>query len=120
KVFDISGSELKPLFRRLAEKTKNITVILDSCHSGTLVRAMHRVRMIPPDRRQPPPAPRSADANRGLGVGLSPTKVQNTFVYALIAAASSREVAFEHAVDGKERGALTFFLTRALRSASPE
>jgi hypothetical protein len=119
KVFDISGSELKPLFRRLAEKTKNITVILDSCHSGTLVKGIHRVRMIPPDQRQPPVPTRPADTNRGLAVGLSP-KVQNTFLYALIAAANSREVAFEHSVDGKERGALTYFLTRALRSAGPE
>src|SRR5205814_414842 len=88
KVFDISASELKPLLRRLAEKTKNITVILDSCHSGTLVKAIHRVRLIPPDQRQPPPA----SASRGLGVGLSPKLQQNTFMYALIAAATSREL----------------------------
>jgi len=116
KVFDISGSELKPLFRRLAEKTTNVTVILDSCHSGTLVKAIRPVRMIPPDQRQPPPVTRSADAIKGLGVGLSP-KLQNRFLYALIAAASSREVAFEHVVEGKQHGALTYFLTRALRNA---
>jgi hypothetical protein len=119
KVFDISGSELKPLFRRLATKTKNVTVILDSCHSGTLVKDVRRVRMIPADTRQPPPAARPANADKGLGIGLSP-KVQNTFMYALIAAASSNEVAFEHSADGKKRGALTYFLTRALRSAGSE
>jgi hypothetical protein len=120
KVSDISGNELKPLFRRLAAKTKNITVILDSCHSGTLVRDLHRVRMIPPDQRPLPAAlTRSAEANKGLGIGMSP-KAQNTFTYALIAAANSRELAYEHSVDGKERGALTYFLTRALRAAGPE
>jgi len=115
KVFDISGSELKPLFRRLAEKTKNITVILDSCHSGTLVKSAHPIRMIPQDQRQPPAGAKSAGVDRGL-VGLSP-KPENKFTYALIAAASSKEVAFEHSADGKPRGALTYFLTRALRNA---
>src|SRR5260370_34413185 len=35
-IFDISGAELHPLLLLLAKKTKNVTFILDSCHSGTL------------------------------------------------------------------------------------
>src|SRR5215813_226382 len=41
KVFDISGAELHPLLLQLAKKTKNLTFILDSCHSGGgLIRAV--------------------------------------------------------------------------------
>jgi hypothetical protein len=54
KVFDISGAELHPLLVQLAGKTTNLTFILDSCHSGTLVRGA-RVRSIPMDTRTPPP-----------------------------------------------------------------
>ena len=50
KVFDISGAELHLALVQLAKKTKNVTFILDSCHSGTLVRGA-RVRSIPPDTR---------------------------------------------------------------------
>src|SRR5258708_30180212 len=47
KVFDISGAELHALLVQLAAKTNNVTFILDSCHSGTLVRGA-RMRSIPP------------------------------------------------------------------------
>ena len=50
KVFDISGAELHAALAQLARKTKNVTFILDSCHSGTLVRGA-RVRWIPADSR---------------------------------------------------------------------
>src|SRR5882724_5283765 len=60
-VFDISGAELHPLLLQLAKKTKNLTFILDSCHSGTLVRGA-RVRMVEADQRTPPPLPEYAVA----------------------------------------------------------
>src|SRR5215472_6009533 len=56
QVFDISGAELHPLLLQLARKTKNLTYILDSCHSGTLVRGA-RVRGVDADTRNPPPLP---------------------------------------------------------------
>ena len=37
-VFDISADELRGLFSLLAEKTKNVTFIFDSCHSGMLLK----------------------------------------------------------------------------------
>jgi hypothetical protein len=112
KVFDISGAELHGLLLQLAAKTKNITFILDSCHAGTLVRGA-RVRSIPPDTRTPPPPPPYAVATRGLAntdEGVEPK-------YSTIAAVTSKEDAFEHFAEGKDHGALTYFLTRQLRSA---
>jgi len=113
KVFDISGAELHPLLLQLAKKTKNLTFILDSCHSGTLVRGA-RVRSVAADKRTPPLLPDySVAATRELGA----THEETSPKFASIAAATSRESAFEHFVEGQDHGALTYFLTRQLRSA---
>jgi hypothetical protein len=112
KVFDISGAELHPLLVQLAAKTSNLTFILDSCHSGTLVRGA-RVRSVAADTRTPPRLPAYAvAATRGVGeTGEASPK------FVTIAAATSKESAFEHFADNKDHGALTYFLTRELRSA---
>jgi hypothetical protein len=113
KVFDISGAELHPLLLQLAKKTKNLTFILDSCHSGTLVRGA-RVRTVAADTRTPPPLPAyTVAATRELGAVNEETSPK----FAAIAAATSRESAFEHFADGKDHGALTYFLVRQLRGA---
>jgi hypothetical protein len=114
KVFDISGMELHALLRQLSAKTRNITFILDSCHSGTLVRG-GRIRWTAADKRTPPPLPAYASKERGLHeVASEPTPP-----FALIAAATSKENAFEHIGGGKEHGALTWFLTQQLRLSKP-
>ncbi len=113
KVFDISGAELHALLVQLAAKTSNVTFILDSCHSGTLVRGA-RMRSIPADTRTPPPLPE----NTATGTrGLSQATEESSPKFVSIAAATSRESAFEHFAEGKDHGALTYFLTRQLRSA---
>jgi uncharacterized caspase-like protein len=114
KVFDISGAELHPLLVQLASKTKNLTFILDSCHSGTLVRGA-RVRGIPADTRTPPPLPPGTlSGTRGVGA----TEGSPEPKFAFISAASSRESAFEYFAEGKSHGALTYFLTRQMRASS--
>jgi hypothetical protein len=114
KVFDISGTELHALLRALSAKTRNITFVLDSCHSGTLVRGA-RVRGVPDDERTPPPLPAIQSGERGLHeVDSEPVPP-----FALIAAATSKELAFEHVGGGREHGALTWFLTQQLRNAKP-
>ncbi len=110
KVFDITGAELHGVLVQLAAKTKNLTFILDSCHSGTLVRGA-RVRSVPPDTRNVP-ASQTATA-RGVTVaadGSSPS-------FAFISAATSRESAFEHYAENMDHGALTYMLVRQLRMA---
>ncbi len=113
KIFDISGAELHVLLLKLAAKTKNVTFILDSCHSGTLVRGA-RVRSIPEDTRTPPPESHdSGNTTRGVAQTLEQTSPP----FATIAAATSKESAFELIEDAKDHGALTYFLTRQLRAA---
>jgi hypothetical protein len=110
KVFDISGAELHLALVQLANKTRNVTFILDSCHSGTLVRGA-RVRSIPPDTRNISPSAMSA--MRGLASADDRTSPK----FAFISAATSKENAFEYLADGKDHGLLTYFLTRQLRAA---
>ncbi len=119
KVFDISGAEIHGLLLQLEKKTQYVTFILDSCHSGTFVTGMRtiggpRVRAIEADTRTPPPPPLYAAATtRGLTTNDSEAPLK----YAFIAAATSRESAYEHVTEGKEHGALTYFLTQQLRAS---
>jgi hypothetical protein len=108
KVFDISGADLHPLLAQLASKTSNLTFILDSCHSGTLIRGA-RVRSIPMDTRTPPPVSGTRE------VMSKPTEVTPKFAF--LSAATSKESAFEHSVGGADHGAFTYFLTQELRTA---
>ncbi len=112
KVFDISGAELHASLVKLSSRTKNLTFILDSCHSGTLVRGA-RVRFTPADTREVSPA--VVSATRGLSTSTSTEDVSPRFVS--LSAATSRENAFEHYADGQDHGSLTYFLTRQLRTA---
>lgn len=114
EIFDISDKELNILLRELETKTKNITVILDSCHSGTGVRA-DGIRQIPDDTRTPSARP---NASRGVRNGASGMK-ELGLDYVLIAAARPKELANESLTpEGEERGALTYSLTRILRGMS--
>jgi uncharacterized caspase-like protein len=110
KVFDISGAELHPVLAQLAKKTRNVTFILDSCHSGTLVRGA-RVRSIPADARNIPTS--TITAMRSLASPDDRTSPR----FAFISAATSNESAFEHFAEGKDHGLLTYFLARQLRAA---
>ena len=92
---------------QLASKTTNLTFILDSCHSGTLVRGA-RVRSIPTDTRTPPLISGTRE------VTSKPTEATPKFAF--LSAATSKESAFEHSANG-DHGAFTYFLVQELRSA---
>jgi hypothetical protein len=113
KVFDINGAELHPLLEQLANKTRNVTFILDSCHSGSLVRGA-RTRGISPDTRAAPSVP---GAHGKASLRIDGLKAGSRPAFAFIAAASSRESAFEYFAEGREHGALTYFLTRQIRAS---
>jgi len=74
-VFDISADELRGLFSLLAEKTKNVTFIFDSCHSGMALKdvATARARVIPRTRATHRPrrprhcSPRAASETPAMG-----------------------------------------------------
>jgi len=113
-VFDITDDELNRLFVRLAARTPNVTVILDSCHSGTAGRNTATVRQAPDDLRNPPAEPaggaRAAEGPsdfRALGAN-----------FVLISGSAAAELSNEAPFEGKVNGAMTYHLVRTL-SATP-
>lgn len=131
---DISDDELHKKFLRLRQRTNQLTVIFDCCHSGSAARdsrgdtrdgaggsageAVSAGRGVPPDPRLLPGArtadpcasPRFLRAARRPGLG-----------YVFIAACSDREVAGEDRFNIQEgagpqpHGVLTYYLTGVLQ-----
>jgi hypothetical protein len=117
---DLVDKEINGLLSELGRKTSHVTVILDSCHSGTATRAAGIPKMAKPDLRPPKPQPRSpGPAAAPVVYGPSGWRPQDA-PYVLVAASRSDEYSYEQVVDGKPMGALTWFLTRALWKAQTE
>lgn len=114
--FGIIDDEINGLLAELSKKTKNITLIFDSCHSGAAARAGNAVREIPADTRKPPPKPSYAISARGAE-GTADTRADGAD-YVLISGSLAKELSNEGLFDGKYRGALSWFLSQALLSAS--
>ncbi len=68
-VFDIPDDSINGLLRSLSEKTDNVTLVFDSCHSGTVARAAGKVRTVEKDERPPPPPDSFALGARGTAGG---------------------------------------------------
>jgi hypothetical protein len=108
---DITDDQLDRIFARI--KSKNVVVVLDSCHSGTATRALDiRSRSVPRDTR--------TELYRESGTqtrAIVPT-VSSRFV--LMSAAASNEEALDGPVEGRYHGFFTYALARsaATRSAT--
>lgn len=115
-VFDITDDELNALVRQLLAKTDNVTVILDSCHSGSGARGISSgVRLAPDDLRTPPPP--ADNAVRGGREGESDLR-DPALDYVLISGARSDQLANEYlTADAGHRGALSWSLSRVLRGS---
>lgn len=119
-VFDISDDELNGLLQQLTRKTKNVTVILDSCNSGAGIRAGgSTVRSIPMDDRPPPPPADFALSRGGAGEGSDGFSLRDSD-YVLISGSRADQLSNEGMFEGQRHGAMTWFLTKALLSADGE
>ena len=111
-VYDISADELRGLFSLLSKKTKNVTFVFDSCHSGLALRdiAQARARVVDPDPRVPPPPLEAQFAPREVGEAGDGLAGRG---YALLSACQADEVAFEYAdLQGNPCGTLDALLRR--------
>lgn len=126
-VFDITDDEINGLLEQLTQKTKHVTVILDSCHSGAAARGGTTVREIAPDDRIPPTPPTYARSSRAAGEGDADFRL-NGSNYVLISACLSTQLANESLFSppqssvfsgfNKQRhGVLTWMLAEALQAA---
>lgn len=121
---DITDDEIRLWLLRLSEKTHNVTLVFDCCHSGTLTRDPFGAasRWVEPDERpveQLPPSPvlaraRGRDAWSG---GWLPLGAR----YVLLAGCRDEESSFEYYPGGEGEaevcGAFTYFLCRELWAA---
>lgn len=129
--------EMAHLLRRMCEKNRVVTVVLDSCHSGGMTRgggqdvAVRGTEKV--DYRKRPTesnvAPRAElvqtfnalTANGTRGMEASAGWLPGPQGYVLLAACRQNERAVEFRFDGKNRvGALTHWLLHALQDMHPD
>lgn len=124
---DITDDEIYAWLLGVTQKTPYVTLIFDSCHSGTISRDAfgERDRWLEPDTRpvdQLPPSPFQdrGSPSAGKDVGSSDW-VPLGEKYVLIAGCRDEESSFEHPLEGGKltHGALTYFLSQELRKAQP-
>lgn len=130
---DITDDELRLWLLELASRTPYVTLIFDCCHSATLHRTANSdERSVDRDERplsELPPSPLSPAQQaqlQELDRSSAKTSAESHWLpssnrYVVLAACRERETAKEHSYsDGKQpahAGALTFFLSEALRQA---
>lgn len=133
---DIRDGQIHEWLLKLTAKTPYVTLIVDSCHSGSITRDLFggAGRWVPADRRPAAPeavaaalaaqATASAQAassapaagSRDLGPsGWLPLGSK----YVLFAGCLDEEKSNEHPHDSTTNGALTYFLSRQLLQAGP-
>jgi hypothetical protein len=128
---DIRDTDIQEWLSRLTEKTSHVTLIFDSCHSGSITRMQSdseergtRLRWIAPDPLPegslsiPKPSARDLTRDAHGGSGWLPLSEK----YVLLAACAAEQGAYE--MDHKDlglpsrNGAFTFFLTQELNQAT--
>ncbi|MEM9557464.1 MAG: caspase family protein [Acidobacteriota bacterium] len=114
---DIVDDELRAWLARLNAVTQRVTLIVDSCHSGTIPRA--GIRLAPADRRPPPvgPLPSAPTTPAGPSGPAGWLPVSNDWV--LLAACRDGQIAVELPLDGQMRGVFSWALEQAVRSSPP-
>ncbi len=112
-VVDITDDDLDALLAELTAKTKNVTVILDSCHSGTATKAVtgggSLVRQIPDLVLNTP----AAAPARAAGDGTSGMRPEDAS-WVLISGSAPQELSNEFFMNGKPYGALSYYVTEVL------
>ena len=112
--FDVTDDQINGLLSQITAVTQNVTLIFDSCHSGTVTRGA-LTRNVPADDRQPPDPPQYA---RSVSGGQNVAFYQPGSNLALLSSAVSDQLAAEHVVGGRSYGAFTFFFVKALEAAA--
>ena len=116
---DITDDELNALLHKLTDKAPNVTLILDSCHSGSAIRGAGLARTVERDDRPPPQRERKFTTGaRGVIEGKSGLRPKNSR-YALISGSAANQVSYELWMNGQSHGALTWYLTDEIRQARP-
>lgn len=124
---DITDDEINAWLLELRQKTANITLIFDCCHSGTITRdpSGDTARFVEPDTRpveQLPPAPVEIETVRSASPDTGPSGwLPIAEGYVLIAGCRDEELSYEKKVkEGRKivrHGAMSYYLCQELRKA---
>jgi hypothetical protein len=119
----LHGEDLAYLLSDMVEKELMVTVVLDCCFSGSVMRNDDSVRFLPydsaVDMAYPPIlSPESSLEGHTIppayrGASMDPNWLINPDGYSIHAACGHTEKAYEMVADGKKHGALSYFLIRA-------
>jgi hypothetical protein len=107
---DIRDKELRRIFNAILDRGAHLTVILDSCYSGSGARGLltaEHVRGIAPDVR---------DVRDGGAYGPRP---ENRGALVITASQDDEQAHETHEEHGRRHGAFTWAWLRAMRDASP-
>jgi Caspase domain len=128
---DIRDTEIHEWLLRLSQKTPYITLIFDSCHSGSITRLSGdsteegtRIRWVPPDPLpQETGIPVDVPKSRGPASGARMSGwLPLSDKYVSLAACAAEQGAYEldHEADGTtlRNGAFTYFLTQEITQAA--
>lgn len=128
---DITDNTINNWLERITAKTRNVTLIFDACHSGTVTRGSDdevQVRTVPADDRTPEeldaalPEPELFDADVHAKKGKSGW-LPLSDRYTVISGCRDSETSKESDVSGnspfKRHGALSYHLTNALLESVP-
>lgn len=121
-VYDIKDWELGQWLKELTHYTTNVTVILDSCHSGSGTRLDRKqvtdVRACPRDDR---PQPRVDGATAAVRGALDQSQQHGQLAYVLLAACRNDEKAREETLGEppQRHGVFTYWLLEILRQQPP-
>jgi hypothetical protein len=125
--WDLADKELAKLIGEVAAKGPHVAVVLDCCHSGSGTRGIETVvRRAPTDLRQRPiesflvsvGEAEAAFASRSVRPKGASRYAPPEGRHVLFAACRDDQEAKEYVGDGKHRGAFSFFLGDALKSAA--
>ncbi len=125
-IVDIKDWELGELIDELTAYSRNVTIVMDCCHSGSGTRETLGARVCPDDETDQPDLvnTRSGSRSANVAVQTSQPTMSSPEKYTLIAGCRSDEVAFEYEHhDGHSvtnYGLATFMLCQELRKAGTE
>lgn len=137
EIYDITDDELALLLDGLSQRTQNINLFFDSCHSGTVLRGIQDsqeseaeglARWIKPWLDEVPlqvnlPVP-VMEGSRGMGPSeWLPLSDGYVLIAGCLSEERSREYAFQIGIPPMSRtwhGAMTYYLMQALESVGPE
>ncbi|KAE8444535.1 hypothetical protein EG329_014459 [Mollisiaceae sp. DMI_Dod_QoI] len=118
----LRGEDLAGLLQDMVEKELVVTVVLDCCFSGSVMRNDDSVRFLPYDSAIDLAYPPIFKQGSSLGdhviptayrsASMSPNWLINPHGYTILAACGPTEIAHEMGVNGTMHGALSYFLIR--------